>query len=77
VSDKAHGKQGSKKRKWIGTMELAEKLGCHPFSIPRFVKTKPGFPKPVKPFGKNLWDEDEVDAYLAQLLAEKEIAAAI
>ena len=47
-------------RKWIGTMELAEKLGVHPFSIPRLRKTKQGFPQPVKPFGKNLWDEDEV-----------------
>ena len=64
---KAHGKT----RKWIGTMELAEKLGCHPFSIPRFRKTKKNFPQPVKPFGKNLWDEAEVDAYVEDLLAAK------
>jgi len=43
-------------RKWIGTMELAAKLGVHPFSIPRLRKTKSGFPQPVKPFGKNLWE---------------------
>jgi hypothetical protein len=60
-----------RKRKWIGTMELAQKLGCHPFSIPRLRKTKQGFPQPVKPFGKNLWDEDEVDRYIEELLAAK------
>jgi hypothetical protein len=58
-------------RKWIGTMALAEKLGCHPFSIPRLRKTKPNFPQPVKPFGKNLWSEDEVDRYVEKLLAAK------
>ena len=58
-------------RKWIGTMELAEKLGVHPFSIPRLRKTKPGFPQPVKPFGKNLWDEAAVDRYLEELVAAK------
>jgi hypothetical protein len=63
----AHGKA----RKWIGTMELAQKLGVHPFSIPRLRKTKPGFPQPVKPFGKNLWDEDEVDRYIEELVAAK------
>ena len=59
------------KRKWIGTMELAAKLGVHPFSIPRLRKTKPNFPQPVKPFGKNLWDEAEVDRYLEELMAAK------
>jgi hypothetical protein len=59
------------KRKWIGTMELAEKLGVHPFSIPRLRKTKSGFPQPVKPFGKNLWNEDEVDRYVEKLLEAK------
>ena len=58
-------------RKWIGTMELAEKLGVHPFSIPRLRKTKQGFPQPVKPFGKNLWDEAVVDRYLEELVAAK------
>jgi hypothetical protein len=52
-------------------MELAEKLGVHPFSIPRLRKTKPGFPQPVKPFGKNLWDEAAVDRYLEELVAAK------
>jgi hypothetical protein len=37
-------------------------------SIPRYVKTKPGFPQPVKPFGKNLWDEDAVEAYIAKVM---------
>jgi hypothetical protein len=63
----AHGKA----RRWIGTTELAAKLGVHPFSIPRLRNTKPGFPQPVKPFNKNLWDEDEVDAYVEKLLAAK------
>ena len=67
MRDKAHGKQGSKKRKWIGTMELANKLRCHPLSIPRFVKTKPNFPQPIKLFNKNLWDEEVVDVYVEQL----------
>ena len=58
-------------RKWIGTMELAAKLGVHPFSIPRLRQTKSGFPQPVKPFGKNLWSEDEVDRYVEKLLAAK------
>jgi predicted DNA-binding transcriptional regulator AlpA len=51
----------------IDTIELATKLNCHPMSIPRFVKTKKGFPQPTKPFGKNLWDEWEIDAYLAKV----------
>jgi hypothetical protein len=63
----AHGKT----RKWIGTMALSEKLGVHPFSIPRLRKTKKNFPQPVKPFGKNLWDETAVDRYIEELLAAK------
>ena len=57
-----------KPQRLIGTMELAAKLHCHPMSIPRYVKTKPGFPKPAKPFGKNLFDEDAVDAYMAKVM---------
>jgi predicted DNA-binding transcriptional regulator AlpA len=63
----AHGKA----RKWIGTMELAERLGVHPFSIPRLRKTKSNFPAPKKLFNKNLWDEREVDAYIEELTAAK------
>jgi len=76
MSDKRHGKHGSKKRRWIGTMELADLLGCHPMSIQRFVKTKPGFPQPSKLFGnKNLYDADEAEAYVEKLLArEQEVA---
>jgi hypothetical protein len=68
--------RASKRRRWIGTMELAALLGCHPFSIPRYVRTKPGFPQPRKPFGKNLWDEAEAEAYLQTLLAQKTQATA-
>ena len=64
-------KPGGKKRRWIGTMEMAELLGCHPMTLPRLVKTKPGFPRPVKPFGKNLWDADEAEAYLESLLTKR------
>jgi hypothetical protein len=60
-----------KHRRWINTMELAERLGVHPFSIPRLRKSKPGFPKPIKPFGKNLWAEDAVDRYIEELVAAK------
>ena len=56
----------TKPRRLIGTMELAARLHCHPMSIPRYVKTKPGFPQPSKPFGKNLFDEDAVEAYIAK-----------
>jgi predicted DNA-binding transcriptional regulator AlpA len=74
MSDKAHGKRGSNRR-WIGTMELADLLGCHPMSIQRFVKTKPGFPQPIKLHGnKNLYDADEAEAYVAKLLAEAAVA---
>jgi predicted DNA-binding transcriptional regulator AlpA len=66
----AYGKADSKKR-WINTMELAERLGVHPFSIPRLRKTKPGFPQPVKLFNKNLWAEDLVDQYIEKLTAAK------
>ena len=59
------------RRKWIGTLEMAELLGCHPMSIPRLVKTKPGFPQPTKLFGKNLWDASEAEAYIRKLLAKK------
>jgi hypothetical protein len=57
--------------KLIGTLEVAAKLGCHPMSIPRFVKTKPGFPQPAKLFNKNLWGEAVVDAYVATLMGAR------
>jgi hypothetical protein len=68
--------RADKKRRWVGTMELAELLGCHPMSIPRHVKRTKGFPQPVKPFGKNLWDADEAEAYLQTLLDNKKTTAA-
>jgi hypothetical protein len=63
----AKAKAASKPRRFIGTMELAAKLNCHPMSIPRYCKTKPNFPQPTKPWGKNIWDEDVVDAYIAEV----------
>jgi hypothetical protein len=60
-----------KPTKLIGTLALAAKLNVHPMSIPRLVKKKPGFPKPTLMFGKNMWDEDTVDAYLAALMAQQ------
>jgi hypothetical protein len=48
---------------YIGTMEVARLLNCHPMSIPRYVRTKPGFPKPGKLCGKNVWDKDVMEAY--------------
>jgi len=65
---KTKAKAPAKPRRLIGTLELAARLRCHPMSIPRYVKTKPGFPQPVKPFGKNLWDEDAVEAYIAKVM---------
>jgi hypothetical protein len=61
-----------KKRRWIGTLEVAAKLGCHPMSVPRMTRNKPGFPQPVKPFKKNLWDEQVFDEYLATLIAAQQ-----
>jgi hypothetical protein len=53
----------------IGTIALAAKLNVHPMSIPRFVKKKPDFPKPKLLFGKNQWDEDIIDDYIAAQMA--------
>jgi predicted DNA-binding transcriptional regulator AlpA len=61
-------KKQRRPRRLIDTMELAARLHCHPMSIPRYVKIKKGFPKPEKPFGKNLWDEEAVEAYLAKVM---------
>jgi len=63
--------QAQRWSKMIGVLELAEKLGVHPMSIPRMVREKEGFPKPVKLFHKNLWPEPVIDAYLARLVAAK------
>jgi predicted DNA-binding transcriptional regulator AlpA len=68
---KTRDEQGSNQRRWIGVLELAAMLGCHPMSISRFAKTKPGFPQPIKPFGKNLWDAGEVEAYVAKAVAKR------
>jgi len=57
--------------KLIGTLALAAKLNVHPMSIPRFVKKKKGFPKPKLLFGKNQWNEDVIDDYVAAQLAQR------
>jgi len=63
---------GAKKAKMIGIIELADRLGCHPATIRRCIKMKPsGFPLPIKPFGKNIWPEDVIDAYVEQLMASQ------
>jgi hypothetical protein len=59
------------KKPRIGTAELAGMLGCHQMSVPRYVRTKPGFPKPKKLFGKNLWDLDVVERYIESLVSGK------
>jgi hypothetical protein len=53
--------------KLIGTLQLATKLNVHPASIPRLRK-QADFPQPTLMFGKNQWDEDIVDAYIAELM---------
>jgi predicted DNA-binding transcriptional regulator AlpA len=58
-----------KAKRLIGTIDLACKLNCHPNSIPRFIKNRKGFPKPKCLFGKNVWDEAVVDAYIEKLMA--------
>jgi len=58
-----------KTKRLIGTIELARKLGCHPNSIPRFIKHREGFPAPKLIFGKNTWDEAVVDKYIESLMA--------
>jgi predicted DNA-binding transcriptional regulator AlpA len=63
-----HDEEQDSRRRLIGTAELANKLGCHLMSIPRLRK-RPGFPQPIKPFGKNVWVEEEVDAYIENLMA--------
>jgi hypothetical protein len=65
---KAKSKVSARPRRLIGALELAARLRCHPMSIPRYVKKKPGFPQPMKPFGKNLWDEDAVEAYINKVM---------
>jgi predicted DNA-binding transcriptional regulator AlpA len=46
--------------KWIGTMEVAAKLNCHPASIDRLVKQK-RLPPPIKLLNKNQWRESQID----------------
>jgi predicted DNA-binding transcriptional regulator AlpA len=57
-------------RKLIGTIELANKLGIHPATVPRMRKTREGFPQPVFMFGKNFWEEEVIDHYI-ELLQEQ------
>jgi predicted DNA-binding transcriptional regulator AlpA len=57
--------QAKQTKTYIGVAEVARRMNCHPMSIPRYVKHKNGFPKPGKLAGKNVWDEDIIDAYIA------------
>jgi hypothetical protein len=59
-----------KPTKLIGTLALAAKLNVHPASIPRLRK-QPAFPQPTLLFGKNQWDEDVIDAYIAKRMAQQ------
>jgi nitrogenase molybdenum-iron protein alpha/beta subunit len=59
-------------RRWLDTIEFAARLHCHPMSIPKFRKKKKDFPRPIKPFNKNLWAEDEVEAYEKKIFAKRE-----
>jgi predicted DNA-binding transcriptional regulator AlpA len=64
--------QDKTKRTLIGTLEVAARLNCHQISIPRYVKTKKGFPKPGKLCGKNVWYEDAIDEFIAAQMAAAE-----
>jgi predicted DNA-binding transcriptional regulator AlpA len=57
----------------IGVLEFAEKLSCHPATIPRLVKNKKGFPQPDKLLNKNTWAEDVADAYVASLIKQRAV----
>jgi hypothetical protein len=57
----------------IGTLALAAKLNVHPMTIPRLRKKKKGFPQPTLLFGKNQWDEDVIDAYIAAEMAQQQV----
>ena len=55
-------------RAQIGVLEFAEKLSCHPTTIPRLSEKQEGFPQPAKLLNKNTWEEDVADAYIASLI---------
>ena len=64
------------KRSKIDLLTVADRVGCHPSSVPRFVREKRGFPKPFKLHGKNWFWEDEVDGYVEDLLRASQKGAA-
>lgn len=53
-------KEKRRQRRRIGTLEVAEKLGCHPMTVPRLAKER-RIPQPDKLLLKNQWWEDEID----------------
>jgi hypothetical protein len=53
-------RKDQKTRRRIGTLEVAERLHCHPMTVPRLVKER-RLPPPEKLLSKNVWFEDEID----------------
>jgi predicted DNA-binding transcriptional regulator AlpA len=49
----------------IGVLELADKLKCHPASVPRLVKQN-RLPPPDKLLNKNTWLESAIDELIAR-----------
>ena len=66
-------KKSKSKRRLIGVLEFAEKLNCHPASVPKFIKGKAGFPQPAKLLNKLVWFEDVADDYIASLIEESAV----
>lgn len=60
LSDNRQQRRALKRGRRIGTMELAEKLRCHPASIPRLIKQK-RIPPPDKILNKNSWWDGVID----------------
>jgi hypothetical protein len=50
----------------IGALKVAEKLMCHPASVPRLVR-EGRLPPPEKILNKNTWREDVIDAVIPSL----------
>jgi predicted DNA-binding transcriptional regulator AlpA len=56
------------KSRRIGVLEVAEKLKCHPTSVPRLVRQK-RLPPPDKLLNKNVWWESAIDAAIERGLS--------
>lgn len=55
----------------VGVLEVAQKLKCHPASIPRLVREK-RLPLPDKLLNKNVWLESAIDEAIAGGLCRRE-----